>query len=383
MKILSIIAQTITKPYSGHDTRFLSQLDAMSDFAQVDVFVLDQHLKQDYQLETTQGAKSKAPSNQEMMRILRGEAKPYSYLSEGLDFDSLKRKSIENYDCVIFSGLESTSIFEVVRECFSNVPYILDLDESSHRWTKSFLSSKVDRRVKALWRSYFPQLTDYEDRILGEFSQVWVSSQVEYEFLQILHPVYEGLRIVPNALTRNATENAITQDTFNDRIMFVGTFNHLPNKFAVDEIIGAISPLLPNVKFEIVGRYMPRGWLELNEENIEFFPDVADITPHYTRAFASLIPIRIGAGTRIKALESMSFGVPIISTKFGVEGLGMVDGKHYLEAELPEEFAEKIQLLRNSLDLSRELAENGKKLLREKYTHLSLVPTIRSLLETL
>ena len=73
MKILSIIAHTITKPYSGHDTRFLSQLDAMSDFAQVDVFVLDQHLKQDYQLETTQGAKSKAPSNQEMMRILRGE----------------------------------------------------------------------------------------------------------------------------------------------------------------------------------------------------------------------------------------------------------------------------------------------------------------------
>lgn len=383
MKILSILAQSITKPYSGHDTRFLSQLDALSEFAQVDVFVLDQHLKRENGSNITQEAKSKAPSNHEMVEILRGEAKPYSYLSKSFDYISLRQRANENYDCVIFSGLESTSIFELVKEFFPNLPYILDLDESSHRWTKSFLSARMDKRVKALWRSYFPQLTDYEDKILAEFSQVWVSSEVEEAFIHELHPIHDGIRIVPNALSQNAVDSLISIDSSKDQILFVGTFNHLPNKFAVDEIICSISPLLRDVKIQIIGRYMPRDWLELNLQNIEFFPDVADISPHYSRAFASIIPIRIGAGTRIKALESMSYGVPIISTKFGVEGLGMVDGQHYLEADYPEEFAEKIHRLQKSRDLSRELVENGRKLLQDKYTHVSLVPTLKSLLETL
>lgn len=381
MKILNILARTITKPYSGHDTRFLSQLDAMSEFAQVDIFVLDQHFQRDFMLNSGLDAKSNAQSNQVMARILSGQAKPYSYLSKGLDYISLKQRANENYDYVIFSGLESTSIFELVKELFPTLPYILDLDESSHRWTKSFLSARMDKRVKALWRNYFPQLTDYEDKILAEFSQVWVSSEVEDAFIRVLHPSHDGIRIVPNALSRNAVDSLIASDRSRDRILFVGTFNHLPNKFAVDEIICSISPLLPEVKIQIIGRYMPRDWLELNVENIEFFPDVADITPHYSRTFASIIPIRFGAGTRIKALESMSFGVPIISTRFGVEGLGMVDGQHYLEAEYPEEFAKKIQSLRDSLDLSRELVENGRKLLQYKYTLVSLVPTLKSLLK--
>jgi glycosyltransferase involved in cell wall biosynthesis len=81
-----------------------------------------------------------------------------------------------------------------------------------------------------------------------------------------------------------------------------------------------------------------------------------------------VIPLRYGSGTRIKALESMALGTPIVSTTKGVEGIDVEDGVHVLIADEPELFASHVIRLLTDTDLARVLAKNARRLMLDKYT---------------
>jgi glycosyltransferase involved in cell wall biosynthesis len=66
---------------------------------------------------------------------------------------------------------------------------------------------------------------------------------------------------------------------------------------------------------------------------VEITGTVADVRPYYSRALAAVVPLLSGSGTRLKILEAMAAGVPVISTTVGAEGLDAVPGEHLLLAE--------------------------------------------------
>ncbi|TVP97951.1 MAG: glycosyltransferase [Planctomycetaceae bacterium] len=82
----------------------------------------------------------------------------------------------------------------------------------------------------------------------------------------------------------------------------------------------------------------------------------------------TLLPIRHGSGTRLKVLEALAAGVVVIATGRAVEGLGLVDGTHYVRAETPGEMAKRLtELLRNS-DAAKRIARNGRRFVIDNYT---------------
>ena len=74
---------------------------------------------------------------------------------------------------------------------------------------------------------------------------------------------------------------------------------------------------------------------------------VQDVRPHYQRSSISICPIQSGSGTRIKILEAMSIGTPVVSTAIGAEGLDVVSGKNIIMADRPHDFAKAIIYLLN------------------------------------
>ena len=96
--------------------------------------------------------------------------------------------------------------------------------------------------------------------------------------------------------------------------------------------------------------------------------EVPDVRPCYTRAALAIVPLRIGGGTRIKILEAMSMGKPVVSTSIGAEGLAVKDGTHVLIADTPAEFASAAVSLMSSEDLCRKIGQNGRKLVLERYS---------------
>src|SRR5439155_13424236 len=104
-----------------------------------------------------------------------------------------------------------------------------------------------------------------------------------------------------------------------------------------------VLPLLlrerPNLTFTIVGGGAPEELRRLAGRNIFLTDTVHDTRPHVARAGVFVVPLRMGSGTRLKVLEGMAMGRPLVSTSLGCEGIATVDGEHLLVADDPASFA--------------------------------------------
>ncbi len=156
------------------------------------------------------------------------------------------------------------------------------------------------------------------------------------------------------------------------RILFVGNFSHKPN---VDGILFFLRYIFPIIKekigdvvVDIVGENPPGEILSMpNLKDINTFGYVDDLRPFYERAMLSICPIRIASGSRIKILEALAYGHPVVSTRIGCSGLDVVDREHILIADSPSDFAQAICLLIESRELRRQIGRKGRRQVQEKY----------------
>lgn len=134
------------------------------------------------------------------------------------------------------------------------------------------------------------------------------------------------------------------------RIVFTGAMDYHANIEAVTEFAREVWPRLradaPGLVFTIVGRNPVSGVRKLAEqEGIEVTGMVPDVWPYYVEAVAAVMPLRVGGGTRIKILEAMAAGVPVVSTGIGAEGLAAAPETHYLLANSNGEMLAALQSL--------------------------------------
>jgi glycosyltransferase involved in cell wall biosynthesis len=106
---------------------------------------------------------------------------------------------------------------------------------------------------------------------------------------------------------------------------------------------------------------------------------VADLEEAYARADVVVVPLRAGGGTRIKLLEAMAYGVPVISTTLGAEGIDIQSGTHAILVDNPFEFAASCLQLVQDAALRTRLAQNGKALVKAAYTEEALIRRIGAL----
>jgi hypothetical protein len=116
---------------------------------------------------------------------------------------------------------------------------------------------------------------------------------------------------------------------------------------------------------------------------VRTFGSVSDVAPYYRKADAAIVPLRAGGGTRIKVLEAFSFGVPVVATPIGVEGLRVENEKQVLIADNPADFAEQCCRLVEDRPLCEGLAAAARACLMEKYTPEILRATLRRVIAPL
>lgn len=122
------------------------------------------------------------------------------------------------------------------------------------------------------------------------------------------------------------------------QLVFVGQMSYHANVegiiWFVREFWDAIRKRFPELKLTIVGSDPAPSVLALQQPGaIEVTGTVPDVLPYYQNAFASIVPLQTGGGTRLKILEAMAAGAAVVSTALGAEGLNVVPGAHFLSAE--------------------------------------------------
>jgi glycosyltransferase involved in cell wall biosynthesis len=160
------------------------------------------------------------------------------------------------------------------------------------------------------------------------------------------------------------------------RLLFIGSFAHLPNVLAVDFFLREVWPRLQplGVTLHIIAgarpeyyldRYQDRVRLDLGQRGVELEDFVADVRPAYQRAAIVIAPLLASAGTNIKIMEAMAMGKAIVSTPAGVNGLDLQAGKDVIVAATGAEMAAAIRdLLENPA--KRDLIERQARMTVER-----------------
>jgi glycosyltransferase involved in cell wall biosynthesis len=124
----------------------------------------------------------------------------------------------------------------------------------------------------------------------------------------------------------------------------------------------------PGARLDVVGRSPPEGLRRrlAATPGVELHADVADVRPFLARAEVMAVPLRIGGGSRLKILEALACGLPVVSTRIGAEGLRLNDGEELTLAE-PEGMADALAACLRDPGPARARAERGRRVVLQRY----------------
>jgi len=215
------------------------------------------------------------------------------------------------------------------------------------------------------------RLAALEGQILRESFGHLVCSEREREHL---HRIAPGSRVavVENGVDVRYFENSAVASNGRTRIIFVGSMSYHANVEAVVGFVRTVWPRIckrfPCLQLTLVGSDPGPAVLALRGEvNVEVTGTVDDVRPYYREALAAIVPLRTGSGTRLKILEAMAAGVPVISTTLGAEGLPVYHSQHILIADRDEDWVPQLDALSSQSDLWDRLTLAGRALVRSRY----------------
>jgi len=158
-----------------------------------------------------------------------------------------------------------------------------------------------------------------------------------------------------------------------NRLFTIGTMFWPPNSEGVIWLLHEgyehLRTLCPGVTYDIVGARPPQTLKTLAGQcaGVYLHGYVADAVPFWTHTTALAVPLLSGGGVRVKILEAMAMGLPVVSTTVGCEGLEVQDGVHLLIADTPNDFARACAAVLQDKELARKLAQNARQLILERY----------------
>ncbi|MEO5950998.1 MAG: glycosyltransferase [Chloroflexia bacterium] len=164
--------------------------------------------------------------------------------------------------------------------------------------------------------------------------------------------------VIPNAVDTELfrpSETPVEADT----ILFFGAINYYPNTegllFFLDSVFPLVKQQRPGARLLIVGQLPPTPITDRASEDVLVTGLVDDVRPYLERAAVVIAPLRIGGGTRLKIIEAMSMGKPIVATYIGAEGLDVNDGEDILLGDTAEQFAAQVAHVLGDVALARRL----------------------------
>ena len=212
----------------------------------------------------------------------------------------------------------------------------------------------------------------YERELYPRFDLSLVTSQLDVMRLRTYVPIRPGqVGCVPNGVDIEHYRPTPAAE-LPDSLVFPGALTYEANRDAmtsfVREILPGVVQQVPTARLTITGSTegVDLSDLQVNG-HVTFSGYQDDIRPILTGSAVCVVPLRKGGGTRLKILEAMALGTPVVSTPKGAEGLDVVHGRHLMIAETPEEFtAATVSLLRHR-GLRDHLSGNARELVEQYY----------------
>jgi glycosyltransferase involved in cell wall biosynthesis len=215
------------------------------------------------------------------------------------------------------------------------------------------------------------KLANAERSLCARFDVNTVVSEQDRELLHAIQP--EGhYHVVENGVDTNHFVPVITEVEAHS-VIFTGWLGWSPNVSAMNFLVQRVWPEVKekflDVRLYLAGKNPPAHVLQWMKEDssITVIPNPEDMRPWLARAAVSVCPILEGGGTRLKILDALAMGKPMVSTTIGCEGLRLTHGENILVADTPRDFAAALVQLFENEELRRRLGAAGRALVAREY----------------
>jgi glycosyltransferase involved in cell wall biosynthesis len=263
----------------------------------------------------------------------------------------------------LIAQLEFTQMAQYARECAPARTILVEHDITFDLYTQLLaLGEDWDlRRELKLWKRFESEAWRKLDRVvvMSERDRATVAA--------------DNAVVLPNGVDLERFQPCPAAPEPN-RLLFIGSFAHLPNLLAVEFFLRDVWPCLSGATLHLIAGarheyHLARSQvkIDLSQASLEVEGYVSEVRPAYARAAVVIAPLRASAGTNIKILEAMAMGKAIVSTRAGVNGLDLAPGEDVVLADSAQEFARAIEDLLANPDACARLGAAARARVEQQY----------------
>jgi len=252
-------------------------------------------------------------------------------------------------------------------------------------WKRIYcVETRVIRKVEYGLDFLFAKL--WEHRICRKFDQCVVYSEVDRD-LYLSSTKKNNVSVVSCGIDVGQIPY-LPRPKHMGELLYIGKMTYPPNRDAVRYFCYSILPLILERRRDICFHALGQPALEelkasAPPEALDLAGRVNDPADYYRRCAVSVVPLRAGSGVRLKILESMAYGRPVVTTSIGCEGLHVTHMKNIWVADTPQDFAEGVLRLLFDEALWKQMAENGRRFVEENHECYAMSQKILKVYESL
>lgn len=276
------------------------------------------------------------------------------------------------FDTVQIEGVHLAPYCRLIRELSPQSAIVADWhnieSEIMHRF-----AANTSNIAKKLYAHRTARLIERsESYLLREATVNCVTSEREKRILSPIASPGTALEVIPNGVDCSWFASCPGPDRECQDLLYVGSMDYHANIDAVLYFCREIWPFIrqrhPQSRFLIVGRRPDLAVQALaGIPGVVITGTVEDVRPYYAKAAILVVPLRVGGGTRLKILEAMAAGVPVISSPLGAEGIEAERGLHWVEATSMESWVSAVGSLLGNLNQRQSMANSARRLVKSRY----------------
>lgn len=291
--------------------------------------------------------------------------------------------SAQEFDTIQLESIFLAPYISLIRQ-YSKAKIVLRAPNIEHLiWLRT--AQKTHNPLKRLYLFNLAlTLKHFELKSINSFDGVYPVTKIDADFF-----ITNGCKVpcvgVPVGVQSLEDTNDIKEEE--DSLFHIGSMDWIPNQQGIlwflDKVWDTVHSKFPNIKLYLAGRAMPSSFYSLNKEGVNIVGRVDSSERFIASKQIMIVPLLAGSGIRIKILEAMNLGKCIIATPQAAEGIDYTNGKNIIIASSPLDFSLSIQKCLTDKTFTKNIGNQAKILIKEKYNINAIATCLTSLYKQL